>query len=207
MIDSTLAAVCFAEDPEARSLISGYGLTLNGTVALDVTRLRAEQPRLHQRLASFDQMTRRLWEAHRNGTGGESFAIVERKLHANRQRDDAKGRVDLVSELADAAAIPLLGELVENACSAECDWELLLRRGAAWQASVTDGAKTTRIIHLVVDAANGWPASWGGPSRANELRRHVMIEVSHAAWRDRRVRRLVAVTVTAEELWADPATV
>jgi hypothetical protein len=50
-----------------------------------------------------------------------------------------------------------------------------------------------------------WPTALGGPAAPNELHRHVKIVANHAKWRDRKVRRLVRVEVSCDEVWPDPA--
>lgn len=49
------------------------------------------------------------------------------------------------------------------------------------------------------------PAELGGAWWRGELRRHVALDVSYATWRDRPNRRLVAVSVHADQMFVDPA--
>lgn len=195
-----------AEDEIGRSLLSEFGCyDQDGVERIDMGRLTLEHPGVAERLERFVAATKLVLAEHKHGVGGANFAVVERTLVSWRQRDNANGRSDLTEQLVDADKIPLLAELLALVTAKKCDWAVVVRRGFAWDAVVTPGAKNTNLVTFKVSAAKGWPVSWGGNARSNELHRRLELEVNHAAWRDRCVRRLVGVNVVAAELWADPS--
>ena len=206
MCDIATASACMAEDEIGRSLLSEFGCyDQDGVERIDTGRLTLEHPAVAARLERFASVSKLVLAEPRQGVGGSNFAIVERTLVAWRQRDNANGRSDLTLQYAEADKVPLLGELLALVTAKKCDWAAVARRGFGWDAVVTPGAKNTNLVTFKVGAAKGWPVSWGGNARSNELYRRLELEVNHAAWRDRCVRRLVGVNVVAAELWADPS--
>ena len=205
MCDLVTAGACFAQDADARLALSSYVRQRKATDVpqLDVEALSKQRPDLAGRLAEFADANRRLWDAHRTGAGGVPYVVAARDVVAVRQRDDATGRTDLADQLASADKVVLLARLVEMATSATCDWDELVKRASVWGGVVEHDGKNGHTVVLNVEGAQDWPAEWGGAARANELQRQVIVEVNHAAWRDRRVRRLVSVSVTVFELWPD----
>lgn len=132
------------------------------------------------------------------------WVVVRRTLVSVRQQDTKQHRVDLGGHLEAAADIPLLGEVLDLACGADPDWDEVRHLGeAAGVAVLEDGNETT--VELSLPTATVWPELLGGVPTRGELSRTVTAVVNHAAWRDRRNRRLVQLEVVAEEMWPDPA--
>jgi hypothetical protein len=200
------AGVLYANDHETLDLLSEFGqLDADGVLTLDMRSLSAVQPGVAEQIRGFLASSRRLLRDHRDGVEGTAYAVVRRTLVAVAQSDTSLGRYDLTQQLSDSRLVPVLDEIVEQVCASAPDFPEVVRRAAAWKCSVSKEANL-HVVSLEVGAAKGWPDSWGGSFAENELRRVVTITVSHAAWRDRRARRLVSVTVERDELWADPAT-
>jgi hypothetical protein len=152
------------------------------------------------RLAEWHNACTKLARDVAAGTAAGEYAVTVRSLVAARQTDGKQGRSDLGDELDALDSIAGIGPLVADALSADPDWEAVVAQGAPYEVSVErDGNDTT--VRFVVDADIVWPDALGGIGAPNELARHVTVRLNHARWRDRRVRRLVAVDVTAEELW------
>jgi hypothetical protein len=141
-----------------------------------------------------------LFESLQQGDVPSSYAVLLRPLVSTRQRDSKQERRDLGGELEDLSCIAGVGAVLEEACGAEPDWAKVVSLGAVYHTTVErDGNDTT--IKLVVEADVLWPESLGGAAAPNEIARHIEVRVSHAAWRDRRNRRLVTLEVGAEEIW------
>jgi hypothetical protein len=132
--------------------------------------------------------TQALWRE----ASGEGV-IVRRPVLRARQTDGKEGRLDLAVELDALALIPL-GEAM---CGALLDAETHLEGLDTTQ----QGAVTTLRFSV---RSHEWPDALGGPPSPGEITRHIELSANHAKWRDRRLRRLCAVAVDVEELWAAP---
>lgn len=142
---------------------------------------------------------RRLW-ARRPGPA----VTVRQELSRAVQVTGKVGRCDLDLHLRELAQVPGLGTVASMATAEQVDVgaleELLDALGGSMEAG--EGALSVRVPFV---AAPGSPAWLGGAALPGELRRVAELSVRHAAWRDRRVRRLAAVRVVSEQLWPDPA--
>ena len=198
------AGVLYANDDVTQGTLCAFGkLDADGVLALDIGALRAARPDTAAQLREFLADSRDVLRAHRDGVENAPYAVVRRTLVSVAQSDTSSGRHDLTQELRDARSIPVLGDLLEQICSSSPDFQDVIRRAAAWKCSVSEDGNLS-VVKLEIGAAKGWAETWGGSFAENELRRLVTITVSHAAWRDRRVRRLVSVVVERDEIWADP---
>jgi hypothetical protein len=199
------AGVLYAENETAQNTLCAFGkLDADGVLALDIDALSLARPDTAEQLRGFLSDSRVVLRSHREGVEDVPYAVVRRTLVSVAQSDTSSGRFDLTQQLRDGRLIPVLGDLLERICGASPDFQDVVRRSAAWKCAVSEEANM-RVVTLEVGAAKGWTESWGGSFAENELRRIVTITVSHAPWRDRRVRRLVSVVVERDELWADPA--
>lgn len=66
---------------------------------------------------------------------------------------------------------------------------------------VLDGGLARASVRI---SAPIWPLELGGPPSPMERSRMIRITASHAAWRDRRSRRLVRVEAISRQLWPLP---
>lgn len=199
------ASVLYADDAATIAALDQFvALDVDGVRTLDLPALAQRHPLLARSINEYLDLSRKLLEEHRAGVGGAPFVLAEVELVQAFQRDDAEGRADLVEFIESASRIPHLAYLMDEALSTKPDHELIRRRAAAWACHIeTTGHKT--VITLEVPSTTGWGSCWGGITSPHELRRRITIETNHAAWRDRRARRLVSVRVVADELWADPS--
>lgn len=175
----------------------------DGRSRLDRGRFAELEPQAAEKLEKFMEESRRVLRAHRNGEGGVPFSILEVELYQDQQRDDKAGRRDLLEVLNSGFDTPHLGEILQEATGSSPDWSVVEKLSSSWAGTILrDGTRTSLVMK--VPNARGWSIFWGGAPAENEVRRRVEIEFNHAAWRDRRVRRLVAVRVVADEIWSDP---
>lgn len=127
---------------------------------------------------------------------------MSREVSSARESDNADGRTDLGLYIARGEDVPglreILRELLERDVNVTKLGELVTSMGGHLDR---DGNETTLTVFF--DRAVGWPAEWGGEWSPVEVRRCVVLKANHARWRDRRNRRLVALSVRAEEIWAD----
>jgi hypothetical protein len=186
------AAALALQDGEA---VARCAVRLGHRVEVDMVRLReAFGAEAALRVERYWDAARKLW-----ADGSGPAIVITRTLHQAAQKDSKAGRVELVDELAALEELRNGGALVDALLGPEVDPEAL--RGHALQ-SVGNETYIT-----ITRRSTEWPASLGGPPIPGELRRHVRVVANHSKWRDRKVRRLVRVEVTAEEVWPDPATV
>lgn len=184
-------------DPGRRAAAGSAFRQLGATLEADVNALDHVVPGLGSRCIDYLLSTRDLWACREAGEPLEHAVVVRVPLVDRRQTDSKVARVDLGPLYAAMehvpALVPALGLL-----DADPDWSALDRVG-------TLERHDDRSALTVELASAHWPLELGGPSSPGELVRTVRLEASHAAWRDRRVRRLVRVVVHAQEIWPDPA--
>lgn len=179
------------------------GVVVGTTVEADVEALELVQPGLGARAARYWQRCREFWDAYAAGATAGPAVVIERRLVTARQSDTRQGRVDLVAPLAALEAAPAIGALVTELTGAAPDLTGLDQRYAPLVVShIATGDET--VVTVEFPARQDFDPVLGGPHARGELRRRFRLTVNHAKWRDRRVRRLVAVDIDAVELWPDP---
>lgn len=137
------------------------------------------------------------WEAVAQRRWAGRFLQLRRPL----VRHSIGDRRDMRAELSALERVPQLAPMVSAATAGDPDWQYL-----AGLAEVADGGADERSGRVWTVAVGGesWPALLGGPGMPGLLARHVTVGVTHAAWRDRRSRRLTFVQVDAVEWWPQP---
>lgn len=150
----------------------------------------------------FLNKSQEVWDALHGGTGGLAYMVVRRELSYDRESDEKGVRHDLASRMESAKSIPGMDHVLKVLLDKELSQESLLEAVSPWRGDVVRCDPWTQVT-LYIDNAEGWPIDWGGPCARNEMRRVVTLVSNHAAWRDRRGRRLVEVLVEADEIWAD----
>jgi hypothetical protein len=125
---------------------------------------------------------------------------MQRVLTVANQRTSKQNRADLEDELEALERIGGVGVVVDELLGAEPDWEALAVSGSPFYLRVRHDGDFV-VTTLAIDAAIDWVPVLGGPASTGEVRRWLEISSNYAAWRDRRVRRLVRLCVTAEERW------
>ena len=155
---------------------------------------------------AFLDRSREVWRGVRDGVGGLPYMVVRRELAYDRESDEKGVRRDLSSYLESAKTIPGMERVLHALLDKDPSPELLQEVVSPWRGAIFHEAPWARVT-LNIDKAEGWPSDWGGPCSENEMRRVVTLVTNHAAWRDRRGRRLVEVLVEADEIWADDSQV
>lgn len=147
-------------------------------------------------LRAYWESCQRFWAALDSGEEPGPWLGVRRQLVDARQRRNQ----DLVDELEALMQVGAFGNVVEYFCDADPDLDRVLRMAADVEGELRE-TKLGRELALVVDGELVWPDVLGGPAGPGEWSRTFLLEVSHAQWRDRRTRRLVALRVFADEIW------
>lgn len=186
-------------EPEVKDEVAKMAAIRFGTrVEIDLEVADMVAPGSADVLEAYWRASRRLWDALAAGAPSEVPAVlVRRTVLTARQTDTKTERHDLSDELFALTGHPQLA-LACNILDTNPDWKALEDLGTLTMAS--DRAR----LEVAVSGQH-LPASLGGPRSRSEVARHIVLEASHAAWRDRRIRRLMSITVTVDEVWPDPA--
>lgn len=188
MIPVTAALVVGAQPSEVTGAVVWRGTHAE----IAVTDLEeACGPEIARSAEQYWKRTTELWES----LTGEAV-VLQRTLLVARQTDGKEGRTDLAGELEAMMAVPALAAV----CDAMLEQEVV-ESGLTGCEVERDG--NTTVVRVYVSSLE-WPDELGGPPCPGETRRLFELTANHAKWRDRRVRRLQALRVEAEELWAAP---
>jgi hypothetical protein len=183
-------------DPARRAAAGSAFRQLGATLEADVGALDLVVPGLGTRCVDYLLAARDLWACREAGDPVEGAVLVRVPLVDRRQTDSKVARVDLGPLHAAMEHIPALVPAL-GLLDADPDWSTLAGVGTLERHD----DRSTLTVEL---ASAHWPLELGGPAAPGEVSRTVRLEASHAAWRDRRVRRLVRVVVHAREIWPDP---
>jgi hypothetical protein len=183
----TAATLCLADDALVRSCAVRLGNKVE--VSLEAVKETAGAEAA-ERLSNYWRAATQMWSS-----GKGRAVLVRRPLVQVAQKDGKEGRVELAAELAALELIPEGDALVEALLGPAVQPDQLT--SVETNGNETSVTVTRRMVE--------WPTALGGPAAPNELHRHVKIVANHAKWRDRKVRRLVRVEVSCDEVWPDPA--
>ena len=191
-----LGLLGFAENQD----VASAGRKIGNRVEYDVSALNTLKPNLGDEAAKYWKSCRAFWDKIASGQDAVGL-LVERLLVKERQKDHAKERSDLTTQMQ-ALEQSELGQLISEAASSNPDWDavdkMLLGRGSRQ----IEGNVTKLVV--VTSGKQAWPEALGGKASRAELKRQFSIELNHAPWRDRKTRRLVQVSVSAIEVWPEP---
>lgn len=200
-------------DPKVRSLAGGVGVQVGAALELPVAALESLQTGLGARVEGFFLAARALWAGLDVADLAASLPVsplaetcpvlpagsvlVRVPLLDVRQKDSRTLRVDLAGQFVALEHVPVLRPVLDL-LDASPDWDALALLGVLER----DGDRSA----LTLEARSPiWPLELGAAACPGELRRSVRIEASHAGWRDRRVRRLLRVSVDSLQVWPDPS--
>lgn len=193
------AAVFTSAAPSARAVYAGAGVQLGARVAIDTDLLPASEATA---LLAWWEQTRHLWDHAAHGSGLE-WVATSRQVMDRRQVTSKTGRADLVEEFEAAESIAALREALHEASERVPDVEAVCDLAASLGGVFTfDETASTGQLQVRLSGSLLYPDALGGLAHPGETSREVTMLLRYAAWRDRRVRRLAAVQVTLEQLWA-----
>lgn len=198
-VPAPLVAALLGDREDLAAQIRPHGRRIGARTEVDVDAVRAVNPALADAIDRFDADTAALWD-----TATGAYVTTSRTIAEHRQVTGKTGRADLTEVFADLAQMSATSGVLEALTGPDPDPdELAAAAGAAggWVRQDPNGAW---CVQVSLTGAVCWPDTLGGPPLPTEVSRQVTLVARHAAWRDRRVRRLAQVTVTVEEMWADP---
>lgn len=192
-------------DDEVSRLLQGAVCMVGSRPEVDLSLLRDQSPALADDLSGYMDRCRRVWAATTQGVAGTDYLLTRRALACHTQKTGKADRRDLTEPYSALAEMAGIGEILEEATAAVPQMELLAQLATAFSGVVTTLPDGTLQVELELPGVGGLPDCLGGPPWPGEVRRTVRLGIRHAAWRDRRVRRLCQVGVDVDEMWADPA--
>lgn len=176
------------------------GVTLGNTIEVGIPELAIFSPELSERCNAYWAACRRFWDDIAAGSSRRDGVETRRVLAESRQTDSRQGRSDLTSEL-DAFSAGDFAGLVEQLTGTRVDWDALGANPFV-ESVVRDGDSST--VTLMYSGRGSWDEVLGGGCSRAETGRRFVLGLSHAKWRDRRVRRVVSLSVEAVEIWPNP---
>lgn len=184
------------EDAAVRHQLRSRAVTLGASSEIPVSVLDETSEGLGARALEFLAAARKVWEDHDAGRPVGDAVLVRVPLLDVRQVDSKAARSDLVGQCHALERTPETRD-VATILDARPRWSRLKEYGTLTR-------NKDRATFVFVASADRWPMDLGGPACPGELRREILLEVSHASWRDRRSRRLVRFAAVAVEVWPDP---
>ena len=184
------------DDADARAAARAASQPFGSGSEVPLDALDGIVPGLGDVAAEFFLAARAVWESYRCGEPVGDAVIVRVPLLDLRQVDSKAARVDLVAQAQALEDMPETRE-AGGILDAKPRWSKLRTLG-------TLSRTKDRATLVFATSSRRWPMELGGPGCPGELRREILLEVSHAAWRDRRSRRLIRFASCAVEVWPDP---
>jgi hypothetical protein len=198
-----LAAAIVCTNQIERDLVAACGVRLGAAVEVDLLRLASADSQLASRLEDYWTRCIELWDRFSDGEVGLDAVDVRRLLRSAAQTDSRKGRLDLNVEMNALLGLSDVGPLVKELLGSDPDFDSIRTRGASIGLTIeTQG--DMNVIRFALPARRPWANELGGVASRGEWERGFTMRVSHAPWRDRRVRRFVSLQIHATETWARP---
>lgn len=184
------------DDADKRRSLRAGAVSVGASVEIPVELLDDLAPGFSEVALNYLEAARRVWEDHHDGRPVGDAVLVRVPLIDLRQVDSKAARSDLVGQ---CQALERMAETKEVAgiLDPKPRWTRLKSLGSLTRSK-------DRATFIFSASSNRWPMELGGPGCPGELRREMLLEVSHAGWRDRRSRRLVRFAAVAVEVWPDP---
>jgi hypothetical protein len=198
-----LAAAIVCADRTERDIVTACGARVGATVEIDLDLVAAQDQALAARLEDYWSRCNELWDRFAGGDVGLDAVDVRRLLRSVAQTDSREGRKDLNAEVDELVNLAVVGPLVKELLGSKPDFDSIVARGASVGLTV-EASADAHTIRFTLPARRPWSSALGGSASRGEWERVFTLRVSHAAWRDRRVRRLMSLQIQATETWARP---
>lgn len=191
VVDVLAAQGVHLESSEA-AIVSG----VDGLAHVDVDSLSEHDARI---VSDYWETCQRFWRNLHADEEPGPYVALRREIRIAQQKDNK----DLAAELAALDTAPGVGAAVGLTLESNPDWSEVrsLVDAAGGEFSQSGDGETTLVYMVGREEAFYWPPELGGPYAPGEMARELVVVIRHAAWRDRRVRRLVRTEVYAHELW------
>jgi hypothetical protein len=207
---STIAQIAIAAGVAPVECFTGCGRRVGDRVEVDLDEVARRDETVARWAENYFESARRLW-AHlkEQPISGEVLAVRRPLVKVHQSDSKRDGRADLRDELAGLEQYGGFHALLDALLGPEVSRTDLEEAAGAWQREIDISGSRVQVKLWVCDPV-AWSDAVGGPAGPGEVARIFTLVAQHAPWRDRRVRRLVALNVEAEELWpavsAAPAT-
>ena len=203
LVPTSVAAVHAADNDALRQAYASAGRRAGNRDVIDTQLL---DDAAAAALDRYWGQCQRLWQDARDAKplAGSGWVMTRRRVVQVRQSTAKGAKTDLTAELDALEGSPGVAQLITAATEKEPDLGALRSLAKAAGGLLTVHPDRLEVF-VDLPGALLYPAALGGPAWPGEMRRTVHLELRHAAWRDRRVRRLAGVSVDLTEMWADPA--
>jgi len=200
-------ALLLADRPDLRAALRPTGRMVGSRVEIDLAAAAARcGPGVAEIFEAYWRRCETVWAGEGTGAFAGTGTVLARRAVADHVQVTAKaGRSDLGAVYETLTGLPLLDAITAELTSERPDDGVLRRLSAPFAGTVEQIGDGALEVVLYTDAAATLPAVLGGVAWPGELQRELRLLARHAAWRDRRVRRLARVSVYTHELWPDPA--
>lgn len=205
-IPAATAAMLVCERPDLVAALAPYGRAVGGRVEVDLDAVEEVMPALCQALWAYHCETADLWrEVGAGRAAGRAFVTTTRLAVDHQQVTSKAGRTDLGRVFEDLSELALTRDLLDALTGGDPTLDELLARALDVGGTACQLQAGVWVARVPMPGAVAWPDSLGGPATLTETSRDLTLTARHAAWRDRKVRRLARVQVEVGEVWADPA--
>lgn len=200
------ASMLLAARPDLREALRSHGVAMGARAEVDLAAVERESPELAHALRTYQGQNKRTWARIAAGNFEDTEHVVTRRTLVERAQVTGKvGRADLGDILEDLLLSDAgLSQVLEELLCAEPDEQLLTRTVRDAEGSITRSDAGTWVVTAPLRGRSAWPESLGGVQQPTEIDRRVTMTARHAAWRDRRTRRLARASIEIDELWANP---
>jgi hypothetical protein len=185
------------DDAEHRRTLRAAAVQVGSSSEIPLTALEELSTGLGDIALQYLDAARKVWDDHASGRTVGDAVLVRVPLIDMRQVDSKAARSDLVGQCQALERMPETKEIA-GILDPKPRWSRLKSLGSLTRSK-------DRATFVFSTSSPRWPMDLGGPGCPGELRREILLEVSHASWRDRRSRRLVRFAAVAVEVWPDPA--
>lgn len=174
--------------------------TAGNQIEIDMDQLARIDSALAESALSYYNSTLNFFEKLASGKPDEDALEIQRVIVDVKQLDTNKERSDLRSEFNSLIKLPIYGDLIKSALKKDVNWHLLSKDIEALGGSIAQDGLTT-IIKFSIPSRVVWDKSLGGEFSRGEISRDFELTINHAKWRDRKIRRLQALKISATEIW------
>lgn len=199
-----MAAAGLLERSEVEAAERGAVVDPDGAVYVEARSVREAGPDeaaegAAGKIAAYWAECGEFWQRLDRGEEPGAYMAVRREVLSARQRDNQ----DLTEELAALEEMAGIGTVISAVLDAAPDLEECGKAAAGAGGRLWHGEKGEVCVRFEWgrDDVAYWPEALGGGFSPGEMSRAITVIAKHAAWRDRRARRLIRVEVEANELW------
>ena len=173
------------------------GFCFDGATEVSLDSLNEFSQSFADECVSYWSLCQDFWDAvSQERASGQNALVTSRELGVYRLVDRKTERSYLVEQYDELRNTPLV-EALQLATATLVDIDELKSLNSVRDAYIKEGSL---VVVLEYKGRKTWSNALGGVPGRGEIGRFFTIKVSHAKWRDSRVKRLLEVSVQAMEV-------